>query len=65
MSALWQRNPIAVLLCLVCLLVLVVLLLREGLWSLRLRIDARRIPRAPRAWEQDPETERRPSPRST
>jgi len=65
MSALWQRNPLAVLLCLVCLLVLVVLLLREGLWSLRLLIDARRIPRAPRAWEQDRETARRPSPRST
>lgn len=48
---LWQRNPLAVVLTAVSLLVLVVGLVRNGLWSLRLWREGRRIPRPPRAWE--------------
>lgn len=51
---LWQRNPLAVVLTAGSLLVLVLDLIRNGLWSLRLWRDGRRIPRPPRAWEAGP-----------
>ena len=51
MTEIWQRNPFGVLLCLVSLLVLVVQLVRDGLWSLKLWRDRRRIPPPRRVWE--------------